>query len=68
MTRKHWENRPISAKEFMRELRRLEKGSVSRRHFLAVTGLATATATLAGGCRGSSRGAPLPPACQAPSI
>jgi len=48
MTRKHWENRPISAKEFMRELRRLEKGSVSRRHFLAVTGLATATATLAG--------------------
>jgi spermidine/putrescine transport system substrate-binding protein len=32
----------------MRELKRLENGSVTRRHFLAVTGLATATAALAG--------------------
>src|SRR5262245_26781953 len=48
MTRRHWENPPLSAEAFMRELRRLEKGSVSRRHFLGVTGLGTAAAVLAG--------------------
>jgi spermidine/putrescine transport system substrate-binding protein len=46
MTKKHWENRPISASDFMRELRRYEKGSVSRRHFLGVTGLGAAAAAL----------------------
>jgi len=46
MTKKHWENRPISASDFMHELRRYEKGSVSRRHFLGVTGLGAATAVL----------------------
>lgn len=34
--------------DFMRELRRYHKGSVSRRHFLGVTGLGAATALLAG--------------------
>ncbi|RLL61372.1 ABC transporter substrate-binding protein [Paenirhodobacter hankyongi] len=34
--------------DFMRELRRYHKGSVSRRHFLGVTGLGAATAVMAG--------------------
>ncbi|MEZ5776526.1 MAG: extracellular solute-binding protein [Hyphomicrobiaceae bacterium] len=46
MTKKHWENRPISADELMSELRRFQKGSVSRRHFLGVTGLGAAAAVL----------------------
>ncbi len=37
---------PISKKKFMEELRRYEKGSVSRRHFLGVTGLGAATAVM----------------------
>ena len=37
----------ISKKKFMEELRRYQKGSVTRRHFLSVTGLGTATAVLA---------------------
>ncbi len=41
------DNAPISAKKFMEELRRYEKGSVSRRHFLGVTGLGAATAVMA---------------------
>ena len=48
MTRKIPDNIPISAKKFMEELRRYEKGSVSRRHFLGVTGLGAATAVMAG--------------------
>jgi spermidine/putrescine transport system substrate-binding protein len=36
----------ISAKSFMAELRRYQKGSVSRRHFLGVTGLGAASAVL----------------------
>jgi spermidine/putrescine transport system substrate-binding protein len=36
----------ISKKKFMEELRRYQKGSVTRRHFLGVTGLGTATAVL----------------------
>jgi len=36
----------ISKKKFMEELRRYQKGSVSRRHFLGVTGLGAATAVL----------------------
>jgi len=46
MVKKHRENAPISARKFMEELRRYEKGSVSRRHFLGVTGLGTAMAVL----------------------
>jgi len=37
----------ISKKEFMHQLRRYQKGSISRRHFLGVTGLGVATAVLA---------------------
>ena len=36
----------ISKKKFMEELRRYQKGSVTRRHFLGVTGLGAATAVL----------------------
>ncbi|WP_455372864.1 ABC transporter substrate-binding protein [Limibacillus halophilus] len=36
----------ISKRKFMEELRRFQKGSVTRRHFLGVTGLGTATAVL----------------------
>lgn len=44
MTKKHSDE--ISAKKFMEELERYRKGSVSRRHFLGVTGLGLAMATL----------------------
>lgn len=37
---------PISREQFMAELMRYRKGSVSRRHFLGVTGLGAATAVL----------------------
>ncbi len=40
------ENGYISKRKFMEELRRYQKGSVTRRHFLGVTGLGTATAVL----------------------
>ena len=36
----------ISAQKFLEELRRFQKGSVSRRHFLGVTGLGLATAVM----------------------
>lgn len=36
----------ISRQKFMEELRRYEKGSVTRRHFLGVTGLGAATAVM----------------------
>jgi spermidine/putrescine transport system substrate-binding protein len=36
----------ISKKNFMEQLRRYQNGSVTRRHFLGVTGLGTATAVL----------------------
>jgi spermidine/putrescine transport system substrate-binding protein len=36
----------ISKRKFMEELRRYQRGSVSRRHFLGVTGLGTAAAVL----------------------
>lgn len=41
------QDRPIDARRFIDELWRLRRGSVSRRHFLGVTGLGTATAVLA---------------------
>ena len=34
----------ITPKQFIEELRRYQKGSVTRRHFLGVTGLGLATA------------------------
>lgn len=42
----------ISASKFLDELRRYQKGSVTRRHFLGVTGLAMATAVLGGAMPG----------------
>ncbi len=42
------DNIPITREKFMEELRRFKKGSVSRRHFMGVTGLGAATAVLAG--------------------
>eukprot|EP01032_Pedospumella_encystans_P005575 gene5575-6636_t len=36
------------AKRFVAEFMRLKRGSVSRRHFLAVTGLAAAALTIGG--------------------
>ena len=44
MYKKH--DQPISRKKFMQELRRYERGSVTRRHFLGVTGLGVATAVM----------------------
>lgn len=46
MSKRHTENQPISARAFMQELRRYQRGSVSRRHFLGVTGLGTAMAVM----------------------
>ncbi len=40
------DNGSISKRKFMEELRRYQKGSVTRRHFLGVTGLGAATAVL----------------------
>jgi spermidine/putrescine transport system substrate-binding protein len=42
----------ITPQKFMEEFRRYQKGSVSRRHFLGVTGLGVATAVLAGAVPG----------------
>lgn len=42
----------LTAREFMAELRRYQKGSVSRRHFLGVTGLGLAAAVLGGAVPG----------------
>jgi spermidine/putrescine transport system substrate-binding protein len=47
MTRKSNGGGIISAKDFMTEYMRLKRGSVSRRHFLGVTGLGLATAVFA---------------------
>lgn len=40
------DRKPISRKQFLEELMRYRRGSVSRRHFLGVTGLGLATAVL----------------------
>lgn len=42
----------ISTKKFLEELRRYQKGSVTRRHFLGVTGLGLAAAVMAGAVPG----------------
>jgi spermidine/putrescine transport system substrate-binding protein len=47
MTKWYRENAPITADRLADELMRLKRGSVSRRHFLGVTGLGLATAVLA---------------------
>src|SRR6185295_6798118 len=46
MSKKHWDGKPISASKLVDELYRFKKGSVTRRHFLGVTGLGVATAVL----------------------
>ncbi|AWI57854.1 polyamine ABC transporter substrate-binding protein [Sinorhizobium fredii] len=47
MTKWYRENAPITADRLAEELMRLKRGSVTRRHFLGVTGLGLATAVLA---------------------
>jgi spermidine/putrescine transport system substrate-binding protein len=42
MSKTNDDNKPISAKKFMKYFRSYQKGSISRRHFLGVTGLGTA--------------------------
>ena len=46
MTKSYKDNAPISAKQLAEELMRYKRGSVSRRHFLGITGLGLATAVL----------------------
>ena len=46
MSKDYKDNLPITSKKFMEELRRYRNGSVSRRHFMGVTGLGTAMAVL----------------------
>jgi spermidine/putrescine transport system substrate-binding protein len=46
MSKSTKENAPITAKKFMKEFDRYQKGSISRRHFLGVTGLGAAMAVL----------------------
>ena len=46
MRKTYKDNLPITAKKFMEEFRRFQNGSVSRRHFMGVTGLGTAMAVL----------------------
>ncbi|MBT7147075.1 MAG: twin-arginine translocation signal domain-containing protein, partial [Rhodospirillales bacterium] len=46
MSKDYKDNAPITAKKFMEEFRRYQKGSVSRRHFMGVTGLGTAMAVM----------------------
>jgi len=46
MSKDYKDNLPITAGKLMDELRRYHKGSVSRRHFLGVTGLGAATAVM----------------------
>ncbi|WP_373413765.1 spermidine/putrescine ABC transporter substrate-binding protein [Ensifer aridi] len=47
MTKWYRDNAPITADRLADELMRLKRGSVTRRHFLGVTGLGLATAVLA---------------------
>ena len=46
------ESTPISRTAFMEQLRRYQKGSITRRHFLNVTGLGTAMAVMGGALPG----------------
>ena len=47
MTKSYKDNAPITAEQFADELMRYKRGSVTRRHFMAVTGLGLATAVFA---------------------
>ncbi|PWE54528.1 potassium transporter Trk [Metarhizobium album] len=47
MSKDYKDSLPISASRFMEEFMRLKRGSVSRRHFLGVTGLGLAAAVIA---------------------
>ena len=47
MTKSYKDNASISAQKFAEELMRYKRGSVSRRHFLGVTGLGLASSVLA---------------------
>ena len=40
------DNKPITAKKFMKEFNRYQKGSISRRQFMGITGLGTAMAVM----------------------
>ena len=44
--KKHWDYRSVTPEQFLHQLRRWQKGSISRRQFLGVTGLGAATAVL----------------------
>jgi spermidine/putrescine transport system substrate-binding protein len=46
MSKSNDDNKPISAKNFMKEFNRYQKGSISRRQFFGITGLGTAMATM----------------------
>ena len=46
MSKSNDDNKPITAKKFMKEFNRYQKGSITRRHFLGVTGLGTAMAVM----------------------
>ncbi|MDZ4094773.1 MAG: extracellular solute-binding protein, partial [Paracoccaceae bacterium] len=46
------EHTPITKQKFMQELYRYKRGSVTRRHFLNVTGLGVAAAAMAGAMPG----------------
>ncbi|MDQ0301755.1 ABC transporter substrate-binding protein [Ancylobacter polymorphus] len=48
MSKSYRDGLPLSAREFIDQLLRFRRGSISRRHFLGVTGLGAATAVLAG--------------------
>jgi len=56
MSKDYKDNMPISRQKFIEELRRYEKGSVTRRHFLGVTGLGFATTVMAGAVPGLRAG------------
>lgn len=46
MTKNTKDNQPITAKKFMDEFKRYQNGSVTRRHFMGITGLGTAMAVM----------------------
>jgi len=46
MSKSNDSNKPITAQKFMKELHRYEKGSITRRQFLGITGLGTAMAVM----------------------
>jgi spermidine/putrescine transport system substrate-binding protein len=46
MSKDYKDNLPVSADRFMDEFMRLKRGSVTRRHFLGITGLGLATAVM----------------------